>query len=661
MNNLIKRLTITTLTTLFILIMAVSTVLIIYNIKDIYTVKLVIDSNNQQTITFEKGNELKLPKIEKSGYVFEGWFFDANFFEPFNILKTTKKTIIFAKWMQADTFNINVNSIIYGSELIIEPINTSENSIISYLYKVKNTDDSTYSKITPTNAGIYTVKVTCIDNDNIISVAIKEFTINKAIYDMTTINFEDAVYTYDGTAKNIEITGTLPNGVNVSYLNNNQINSGNYTVTAKFTGDNINYEAISDMSATLSIQQSTQAIIDLSNVQTTFTYTGEEQSISGVIASGDVTYINNSFTNAGTYEVTINVSPSENYAGGSKTIIISVNKATYDMTTINFEDKIYTYDRTAKNIEITGTLPNGVNVSYLNNNQINSGNYTVTAKFTGDNINYEAISDMSATLSINTATVTQYIRDGNYIYFGEYPQTIASTEAIASMNTVADSNGYYVSNFDGERYAKIISNVYQNEWNYKFSDENQIINHNTYYFKVEPIKWIVLSENNGTALLLADLIIDNQWYDDNSCNWETSMIRTWLNNTFYNKAFTTLQKEILEIMLVDNSVSSGFYTDTANKNWIIQNDTNDYIFYLSYTDILTYGLSEASTTDYTRANGIRINTISENYGNSYWWLRSPGTNANFIIFMQEDGSIATWGESAQYTYFGTRPTIVINL
>ena len=48
----------------------------------------------------------------------------------------------------------------------------------------------------------------------------KEFTIGKATYDMSNVKFEDANYTYDGTEKKIEITGTLPEGVEVNYENN---------------------------------------------------------------------------------------------------------------------------------------------------------------------------------------------------------------------------------------------------------------------------------------------------------------------------------------------------------------------------------------------------------------------------------------------------------
>ena len=75
---------------------------------------------------------------------------------------------------------------------------------------------------------------------------------NKPAYDMSEVNFEDKTFIYDGTPKSLEITGTLPEGVNVSYDGNEKTEVGVYTVTAKFSGDK-SYEKIPSMSATMTI------------------------------------------------------------------------------------------------------------------------------------------------------------------------------------------------------------------------------------------------------------------------------------------------------------------------------------------------------------------------------------------------------------------------
>lgn len=56
------------------------------------------------------------------------------------------------------------------------------------------------------------------------------------------IIFKSQLFTYDGTEHYLEITGSLPYGVEVEYENNGQVNVGEYKVTATVvdeTGDSI--------------------------------------------------------------------------------------------------------------------------------------------------------------------------------------------------------------------------------------------------------------------------------------------------------------------------------------------------------------------------------------------------------------------------------------
>lgn len=83
------------------------------------------------------------------------------------------------------------------------------------------------------------------------------WTINKAVYDMSGVTFENATVTYDGNEQSLAIEGDLPDGVTLSYSANSQTNAGTYTVTAMFTGDADNYEIIPDVTATLTINKAT--------------------------------------------------------------------------------------------------------------------------------------------------------------------------------------------------------------------------------------------------------------------------------------------------------------------------------------------------------------------------------------------------------------------
>ena len=155
------------------------------------------------------------------------------------------------------TASVSMDDWAYGEEAK-KPVPTSatnDTDNVTYLYKVKDAADSTYSDAVPTAAGSYTVKATFPETVNYNAVtATDDFTITKATYNMTGVKFEDASYTYDGNEKTLTISGTLPTGVAVAYENNKLTNAGSVTAKAKFTiADSNNYCAIKDMTATLTI------------------------------------------------------------------------------------------------------------------------------------------------------------------------------------------------------------------------------------------------------------------------------------------------------------------------------------------------------------------------------------------------------------------------
>ena len=79
-----------------------------------------------------------------------------------------------------------------------------------------------------------------------------------------------------------------------------------------------------------------------------------------------------------------------------------------------------------------------------------------------------------------------------------------------------------------EEYKKVIAAPYEN--NSIFANGKTIITSETYFFKVEPIKWRVLEENNGSYKLLSELVLDNKAFSINETNnYEHSNIRAWLN------------------------------------------------------------------------------------------------------------------------------------
>jgi len=168
----------------------------------------------------------------------------------------------------------------------------------------------------------------------------------------------------------------------------------------------------------------------------------------------------------------------------------------------------------------------------------------------------------SYTLYAKWAQMYEYFTIDNmtYVYYGTYPQTVVDDSSlISSLNslTSTNANGYY--EFEGEEYAKVVAHPF--ETGYQFINGSTIQSGQTYYFKVEPIKWRVLEEDDGTYTLLSEFIIDKQvFYTSNNTrtiggqtiyanNYEHSTIREWLNNAFYNKAFSTPEKSSIKATL----------------------------------------------------------------------------------------------------------------
>ena len=223
------------------------------------------------------------------------------------------------------------------------------------------------------------------------------------------IKFENKEVVFNGEKHSIEISGDLPEDIDVEYTNNGQIDAGTYEVVAKFTGDETKYDLPEDMKATLVIGKATFDASNLVFKDTIVAYTGNEQSIyvQGDLPEGiSVSYTNNGQINVGTYEVVANfVLEKPNYYEieplKAKLTIVEAGEMP-----VLFENQTFSYDGLEKSIFIEGELPEGVNVSYTNNEQTQPGTYEVIASFTSTNPNYKDIPEKKATITI--------VKDGKY-------------------------------------------------------------------------------------------------------------------------------------------------------------------------------------------------------------------------------------------------------
>ncbi|WP_169724996.1 MBG domain-containing protein [Algoriphagus terrigena] len=285
-----------------------------------------------------------------------------------------------------------------------------------------------YANNSRTNVGTQEVTATITGANYTTLVLTADLTITPAT--ISGIVFADGSFTYDGTAKSLAITGTLPMGTWVAYANNSRTNVGTQEVTVTITGSN--YTTLV-LTADLTITPATISGITFSDGSFTYDGTAKSLAIAGTLPmETSVDYANNSRTNVGTQEVTATITGS-NYTTLVLTADLTITPAAFSGVT--FADGSFTYDGTAKSLAIAGTLPMGTSVAYANNSRTNVGTQEVTATITSSN--YTTLV-LTADLTITPATISGVtFTDGSFTYDGT-----AKSLAIAGTLPMGTSVGY---------------------------------------------------------------------------------------------------------------------------------------------------------------------------------------------------------------------------
>lgn len=299
-----------------------------------------------------------------------------------------------------------------------------------------------------TQAGTYEITATVTQQNYEDVTLTATLTIEKAEYNLSLVSFANKSVTYNGEKHSIEVAGTLPQGVTVKYFYDTvecdgKINADYYNVVAKFYGDFDNYNTIPDKTATLTIIPKQIDMSGVSLSDKTVTYNGSKHSleIDGQLPNlVNVRYFyNNSIAdgkiNAGDYVVKASFSTTDsNYKVISYlTANLRIEKATYNMSGVAFEQKEFTYDGKEKSLKLVGEIPSGVTVKYYYNGTsstgvTNAGSHSVVARFTGD-ANYNTIDAIRTTMVIQKATV-----DENIVLFNNKTVTYNGSRQYITIN-----------------------------------------------------------------------------------------------------------------------------------------------------------------------------------------------------------------------------------
>lgn len=185
-----------------------------------------------------------------------------------------------------------------------------------------------------------------------------------------------------------------------------------------------------------------------------------------------------------------------------------------------------------------------------------------------------------------------------------------------------------------------------------------------------PIEWLVLARDGNKALLISRYGLDAQRYnkDTTSVTWETCTLRTWLNGTFYNKAFSSAEQAAILTTNVDNSKNQ-CYSGWSTNGW---KNTQDKVFLLSYAEANKYfGVtyynssntkSRVAPTAYAIAHGAWTSSsdkTADSVNAGWWWLRSPGSDQRSAAYVFADGSLYDLSVSSDSA--SVRPALWVNI
>lgn len=198
---------------------------------------------------------------------------------------------------------------------------------------------------------------------------------------------------------------------------------------------------------------------------------------------------------------------------------------------------------------------------------------------------------------ITTAQAAGGYKVGDTLYFGRYPQgeITDSFEKTKIIQNDMDENG--IISYDDELY---------------YREGNRI-------FEYAPIQWQVIAVDKDRIYVLSNKILDNRQYHnlDSGVTWAGCTLRTWLNNSFYNLAFSNSEKEniITTHLINDNYKGISGGTDTYDKVWLLS--------FAEYSN-KSCGIYKASGTNYSSNQSHCV------------WTRSPGIKQNCVSIVDQN-------------------------
>ena len=237
---------------------------------------------------------------------------------------------------------------------------------------------------------------------------------------------------------------------------------------------------------------------------------------------------------------------------------------------------------------------------------------------------------------------------------------------------------------------------YKSDAKNSYQDDNGYTAGKVYWFRFDPIEWVICdisrtAKGATVGYMICKNIIDAQSYqnfvkntnDDGKINGEYysdkyytdtngkkhyyyannyyhSTIRTWLNGTFCDTAFSqyveyssimNLEKKCIEVLSVNNSSEFKDFSSSTSADRVFLPSKAEA------TGTIGSSLRKTESTDYAKAQGL---WIDEDVHLSYWRLRTAGEHSSAACFVNPNGNVAV-NNDVDFTCSGIRPAINLNL
>ena len=408
----------------------------------------------------------------------------------------------------------------------------------------------------------------------------------------------------------------------------------------------------------------------------TFTYSGTEKMY--VYARFDVI----------TYEITVNLNGGEFKSGESIpetynvetaiTLPIPEKGATEFLGWVDIDGKTITEIAKGSTGNVTLTAqwkaPAYVRVD-KNKNPDENGEYVLFGSYPQTQVSKYDTSMLSA-LNAKAGENPSNGNNGKWTSYKYYYAALLDDGTTEPSNEI-DFMWYIDVSYDGEQYRGVYFDKYRpaaalGSYNVlKDGKTEQVVCsqtknlyyvENVYWFKYEPILWKIVDEAGGKAKLLCMTALDCQPYTllikyDSTylhdevrdvqyqlcynvspgvpegtlgTDYEHSVVRDWLNNYFYEKAFDSVEKSIVCETEVDNE------TGEVGRN------TTEKVFIPSLNEVKDVGDLDRKASDYAKSQGTDMQ-----YGGKYcysWYLR----DAYYVLRFQDKGNLISYDKKRHY-------------